>query len=72
MMTPLPVQSFPAMKGVVTFSLDEDELNGAGDPNFMHLCAIRKRTVHVLRITNEGVSTIRVILRFLLFGVSTD
>ncbi|KAL8283319.1 hypothetical protein RQP46_005729 [Phenoliferia psychrophenolica] len=55
----LPVHSFPAMKGVTTFSLDEDELSGGGAPDAMHVCAIKRRTVHLLRVTNEGVTHLK-------------
>lgn len=57
----LPVHIFPAMKGVTTFALDEDELSGGGAPDAMHVCAIKRRTVHLLRVTNEGVTHIKVL-----------
>lgn len=56
----LSVHSFPAMKGVTTFSLDEDELAGGGTPDVMHVCAIKRRTVHLLRVTKDGVTSIKV------------
>lgn len=59
-LVPLPVQSFPAMKGVTTFSLDEDELAGGGSPEAMHVCAIKRRTVHLLRVTMGGVTHVKV------------
>lgn len=59
-LNPLPVHSFPSMKGVTTFSLDEEELAGGGSKNSMHICAIKRRTMHVLLVTNEGVTTIKV------------
>lgn len=57
----LPVHIFPAMKGVTTFALDEDELSGGGAADAMHVCAIKRRTVHLLRVTNEGVTHIKVL-----------
>ncbi|KAM0748698.1 hypothetical protein T439DRAFT_70364 [Meredithblackwellia eburnea MCA 4105] len=58
-LTALNVHQFPSMKGVSTFSLDEDELAGGGAPDAMHVCAIKRRRVHILRVTNEGVTPIR-------------
>ncbi|KAK4698396.1 vacuolar protein sorting-associated protein 3, partial [Phenoliferia sp. Uapishka_3] len=58
-LTPLSVHSFPAMKGVTTFSLDEDELSGGGREDAMHLCAIKRRTVHLLKVTKEGVTHVK-------------
>lgn len=61
-LAPLPVQAFPSMKGVVAFSLDEDELSGGGTREAMHICAIRRRAVFILRVTREGVTAVGVSL----------
>lgn len=59
-LTPLSVHAFPALRGVRTFSLDQDELAGGGSPDAMHICAITKRTLHLLKVTNEGVTRLKV------------
>ncbi|GAA5956387.1 hypothetical protein JCM21900_000171 [Sporobolomyces salmonicolor] len=58
-LTPLNVHQFPALRGIATFSLDEDELAGGGGPESMQICAIKRRSVHWLRITNEGITSIK-------------
>ncbi|ORY74073.1 hypothetical protein BCR35DRAFT_293491 [Leucosporidium creatinivorum] len=58
-LTPLSVHAFPALRGVRTFSLDQDELAGGGSPDAMHICAITKRTLHLLKVTNEGVTRLK-------------
>ncbi|SCV74998.1 BQ2448_8027 [Microbotryum intermedium] len=58
-LTPLSVHSFPALRGVTTFALDEDELSGGGDPDSMRLCAVKRRSVHVLKVTRDGLSQVR-------------
>ncbi|SGZ31858.1 BQ5605_C042g12021 [Microbotryum silenes-dioicae] len=58
-LAPLSVHSFPALRGVTTFALDEDELSGGGEPNSMRLCAIKRRSVNVLRVTCDGLSQLR-------------
>ncbi|GAA5867831.1 hypothetical protein JCM8547_003390 [Rhodosporidiobolus lusitaniae] len=59
----LPASSFPAIKNVTTFSLDEDELAGHGSTGAageaMQLCVIKRKTIHWLRVTNEGLSIIK-------------
>lgn len=49
------------MKGVTTIALDESELSfpSTTGPPEMHLVAIRRRTVHLLRITSEGASQVK-------------
>ncbi|GAA5872000.1 hypothetical protein JCM1840_004768 [Sporobolomyces johnsonii] len=58
-LAPLDVHQFPALRGIATFSLDEDELAGGGAPDSMQICAIKRRSVHWLRITNEGITSIK-------------
>ncbi|GAA6015822.1 hypothetical protein JCM10207_008808 [Rhodosporidiobolus poonsookiae] len=58
-LNPLPVSQFPAIKGVAAFALDEDELAGGGQPESMQVCVTKRRTVHWLRVTNEGISSIK-------------
>jgi hypothetical protein len=65
-LAPLSVHAFPAMRGVTTFSLDEDELAGGGSPDAMHICAIKRRTVHLLKVTNEGITHLKVSQRSVL------
>lgn len=59
-LAPLSVQQFPAMKGVTTFSVDEDELAGGGKEGEMHVCAIKRKTMYMIRVTKEGASIVRV------------
>ena len=66
-LSPLPAHTYPSLKGITAFSLDDDEMLGGGSPTMMHICVIRRRTVQILRITNEGVTTIRVSHISLLF-----
>ncbi|SCZ87760.1 BZ3500_MvSof-1268-A1-R1_Chr2-3g05228 [Microbotryum saponariae] len=58
-LAPLSVHSFPALRGVTTFALDEDELSGGGEPDSMRLCAIKRRSVNVLRVMRDGLSQVR-------------
>ncbi|GAA6028594.1 hypothetical protein JCM8097_007301 [Rhodosporidiobolus ruineniae] len=58
-LTPLNVQSFPSIRGVATFAVDENELAGGGSPDAMHVVAIKRRTVHWLKVTNEGVTSVK-------------
>lgn len=64
-LAPLNVHQFPSIRGVATFALDEEELAGGGQPGVMNVCAIKRKTIHWLRITNDGVTSVQV--RFLLF-----
>jgi len=62
-LTPLNVHQFPSLRGVVTYSLDHDELQstgGGGPEERVQLIAIKKRSVHWLSISNTGVDTIQV------------
>ncbi|GAA5939746.1 hypothetical protein JCM3775_001615 [Rhodotorula graminis] len=58
-LAPLNVHAFPSVRGVSTFALDEDELAGRGAPDAMHVCVFKRRTVHWLRITNDGISSVK-------------
>ncbi|GAA5852101.1 hypothetical protein JCM9279_005057 [Rhodotorula babjevae] len=58
-LAPLNVHTFPSVRGVSTFALDEDELAGGGQPDAMHVCVFKRRTVHWLRITNDGISSVK-------------
>ncbi|KAI5477112.1 TGF beta receptor associated protein [Pseudohyphozyma bogoriensis] len=58
-LAPLPVHAFPAMKGVTTFALDDAELVGGGSPGAVHICAIKRRSVHLLKVTNDGVTQLK-------------
>lgn len=59
-LSPLPVQAYPALRGVTTFSLDSDELNEGGKAGSARICAFKKRTVHLIRVTNDGATHVRV------------
>lgn len=59
-LTPLDVNRFPAIRGIVTFAVDEDDLAGGGNSSTMHMCAIKRRRMHWIRVTNEGVTSIKV------------
>ncbi|BGP17675.1 hypothetical protein JCM10213v2_005713 [Rhodosporidiobolus nylandii] len=58
-LAPLNLQQFPSIRGVATFAIDEDELAGGGEPNAMNLVAFKRRTIHWLRITNEGIASVK-------------
>ncbi|KAK4050303.1 hypothetical protein OIV83_003624 [Microbotryomycetes sp. JL201] len=58
-LTPLNVHSFPAVRGCITFSLDEAELAGGGDVDSMHICVVRRRSIQLLKITSQGVSQLK-------------
>ncbi|GAA6019435.1 hypothetical protein JCM8202_001808 [Rhodotorula sphaerocarpa] len=58
-LTPLDVNRFPAIRGIVTFAVDEDDLAGGGNSSTMHMCAIKRRRMHWIRVTNEGVTSIK-------------
>ncbi|KAK4052008.1 hypothetical protein OIO90_004538 [Microbotryomycetes sp. JL221] len=58
-LTPLSVHQFPAVRGCTTFSLDEQELAGGGGIDAMHICVVRRRSIHLLRVTNEGVTQLK-------------
>ncbi|GAA5904811.1 hypothetical protein JCM8208_001362 [Rhodotorula glutinis] len=58
-LAPLNVHAFPSVRGVSTFALDEDELAGRGAPDALHVCVFKRRTVHWLRITNDGISSVK-------------
>ncbi|GAA5933539.1 uncharacterized protein JCM15063_001342 [Sporobolomyces koalae] len=59
---PLNVHQFPSVRGVVTFSLDEDDgstqKGSSRDPR-MQLVAIKRRSIHWCSISNEGITTIK-------------
>ncbi|GAA5825001.1 hypothetical protein JCM11251_006058 [Rhodosporidiobolus azoricus] len=65
----LPASSFPTIKGVMSFALDEDELaagvndadeEGQGEgKKGMHLVVIKRKTVHWLRVTKDGLERIK-------------
>ncbi|GAA5972182.1 hypothetical protein JCM11641_002531 [Rhodosporidiobolus odoratus] len=59
LLAPLNTQHFPSIRGVSTFALDEDELAGGGEPNAMKLVIAKRKTVHWLRVTNEGVTSVK-------------
>lgn len=48
------------MKGVTTFSVNEDELAGGGKEGEMHVCAIKRKTMYMIRVTKESASIVRV------------
>ncbi|TNY19371.1 hypothetical protein DMC30DRAFT_448017 [Rhodotorula diobovata] len=58
-LAPLGVHHFPSVRGVATFALDEDELDGRGAPDTMHVCVFKRRTVHWLRVTNDGITSVK-------------
>ncbi|GJN90241.1 hypothetical protein Rhopal_003240-T1 [Rhodotorula paludigena] len=58
-LAPLNVHQFPAIRGVSSFAVDEDELAGAGRDGVMHLCVFKRRTVHWLRVMNDGVTSVK-------------
>lgn len=59
-LTPLDVSRFPAIRGIVTFAVDEDDLAGGGSPDFMHMCAIKRKRMHWIRVSNDGVVSLKV------------
>ncbi|BGP41415.1 hypothetical protein JCM10449v2_005395 [Rhodotorula kratochvilovae] len=59
-LAPLNVHQFPSVRGVSTIALDEDELAGGGvSGDAMHVCVFKRRTVHWLRVTNDGISSVK-------------
>ncbi|GAA5879657.1 hypothetical protein JCM3774_002398 [Rhodotorula dairenensis] len=58
-LAPLDVNRFPAIRGIVTFAVDEDDLAGGGSPDTMHMCAIKRKRMHWIRITDDGVTSIK-------------
>ncbi|GAA6055225.1 hypothetical protein JCM3770_000723 [Rhodotorula araucariae] len=59
-LAPLNVHQFPSVRGVSTIALDEDELAGGGvSRDAMHICVFKRRTVHWIRVTNEGISSVK-------------
>lgn len=63
-LAPLDVHNFPAVRGVVTLAVDEDELSsvsgGGSDSNVMHMCVVKRRRMHWLKVTNEGIVNLKV------------
>ncbi|KAM0786374.1 hypothetical protein ACM66B_001842 [Microbotryomycetes sp. NB124-2] len=58
-LTPLNVHTFPAVRGCISFSLDEAELAGGGDIDSMHICVVRRRSIQLLKVTNQGISQLK-------------
>jgi hypothetical protein len=59
-LAPLPLSAFPSVKGVVAFSLDEDEVAGGGARDAVHICVVKRRTVYILRVTKNEVTIVGV------------
>lgn len=60
-LAPLDVNRFPAIRGIVTFAVDEEDLAGGGNPEVMHMCAIKRKRMHWIRISEGGVTSIKVL-----------
>ncbi|BGP33373.1 hypothetical protein JCM10296v2_005173 [Rhodotorula toruloides] len=58
-LAPLNVHSFPAVRGVVTLAVDEEELSSSSDSTVMHMCVIKRRRMHWLKVTNEGIQSLK-------------
>ncbi|GAA5906255.1 hypothetical protein JCM6882_006088 [Rhodosporidiobolus microsporus] len=69
LLAPLPASSFPTIKGVMSFALDEDELaagvghggeeTGGGEKKGMQIVVVKRKTVHWLRVTSDGIERIK-------------
>lgn len=61
-LAPLSVHHYPSLRGVMCFSLDHAELASPseGEAGAMHLCAIKRRSVILIRVTREGWTTVKV------------
>uniref|UniRef100_A0A0K3C490 BY PROTMAP: gi/472583522/gb/EMS21155.1/ TGF beta receptor associated protein [Rhodosporidium toruloides NP11] gi/647396884/emb/CDR39543.1/ RHTO0S04e06238g1_1 [Rhodosporidium toruloides] n=1 Tax=Rhodotorula toruloides TaxID=5286 RepID=A0A0K3C490_RHOTO len=58
-LAPLNVHNFPAVRGVVTLAVDEEELSSSSDSAAMHMCVIKRRRMHWLKVTNEGIQNLK-------------
>ncbi|BGP09381.1 hypothetical protein JCM10049v2_005249 [Rhodotorula toruloides] len=58
-LAPLNVHNFPAVRGVVTLAVDEEELSNSSDSAVMHTCVIKRRRMHWLKVTNEGIQSLK-------------
>ena len=45
----------------MTFAVDEEDLAGGGNPEVMHMCAIKRKRMHWIRISEGGVTSIKVL-----------
>lgn len=64
-LAPLNVHNFPAVRGVVTLAVDEEELSNSSDSAVLHMCVIKRRRMHWLKVTNEGIQSLKVRSRVL-------